>query len=41
MSGCADDHVVALSSVHLQSVTLVQMLSCYSHVGRTRIDFPK
>nr|CAH7742049.1 unnamed protein product [Callosobruchus chinensis] len=30
-----------MSSVHLQSVIKVQMLSCYSHVYLTRRDFPK
>nr|CAH7756399.1 unnamed protein product [Callosobruchus chinensis] len=32
VSGCAVDPAVALPSVHLQSVTLVQMLSYCSHV---------
>nr|CAH7741839.1 unnamed protein product [Callosobruchus chinensis] len=33
VSGCAVDHARALSIVHIQSATLVQILSYYSHVG--------
>ncbi|VEN59153.1 unnamed protein product [Callosobruchus maculatus] len=41
VSGCAVDHVAALLSAHLQSVTLVQMLSYHSHVDLMSRDFPK
>nr|CAH7762854.1 unnamed protein product [Callosobruchus chinensis] len=39
--GCAVDYAIALSSEHLQSLTLVQTLSYHSHVYPTRRDFPK
>ncbi|VEN38546.1 unnamed protein product [Callosobruchus maculatus] len=37
----ATGHATALLSVHLQNLTLVQMLSYHSHVNLTSRNFPK